>query len=127
MHSPGAALAWEFWGRYRWGLSAFAAYIAACAVAVAVHPFAKPEMFASLGSLWFVMALCYVVGVFAYGFEARLEAAESGFPARLFVLPVPTWVLVGWPMLQGAARNASGTSTAATTVRTRACSSGSAK
>jgi hypothetical protein len=42
-----------------------------------------------------------VVGVFAYGFEGRLETAESGFPARLFVLPVRTWTLVAGPMAQG--------------------------
>ena len=38
----------------------------------------------------------------AYGAEVRVETADSGFPARAFVLPVRTAVLVGWPMLQGA-------------------------
>ena len=52
-------------------------------------------------SMWFVMGLCYVIGVFAYGFDGKLESAESGFPARLFLLPVRTWVLVGWPMATG--------------------------
>jgi hypothetical protein len=58
-------------------------------------------MLASAHSTWFVIGLAYVLGVFAYGFEGRLETAESGFPVRLFVLPVRTSVLVGGPMLQG--------------------------
>ncbi|MDB5312428.1 MAG: hypothetical protein JWO38_6630, partial [Gemmataceae bacterium] len=101
MHAPALALAWEFWGRHRWGLAGVAALVAAFALGCAVEPL--PQNLAALNSLWVVMGLCYVTGVFAYGFEGRLETAESGFPARLFVLPVRTWVLVGWPMLQGTA------------------------
>ena len=33
MHSPAAALAWEFWGRHRLGLSGVVALVAAFAVA----------------------------------------------------------------------------------------------
>lgn len=101
MHSPAAALAWEFWGRHRWGLAGAAAVVAGFAAYCAAVPVSG--QFASVSSIWFMMALCYVIGVFAYGFEARLETAESGFPGRLFVLPVRTWVLVGWPMVQGIA------------------------
>ncbi|MBN9520321.1 hypothetical protein J0H58_17620 [bacterium] len=101
MHAPAAALAWEFWWRHRWGFAGAAAVVGGFAAYAAADP--PTAQMAMVSTIWFVMALCYVVGVFAYGFEARLEAAESGFPARLFVLPVPTWVLVGWPMLQGAA------------------------
>lgn len=101
MHAPVAALAWEFWGRHRWGLAAAAGLVAGFAAYCAAAP--PTAQFALVSSIWFVMALCYVLGVFAYGHEARLEAAESGFPARLFVLPVRTSVLVGWPMLQGVA------------------------
>jgi len=93
------ALAWEFWGRHRWGLAGAAALVAGFAAYTAAAPLTA--LGATLSTLWFVMALSYVIGVFAYGFEARLEAAESGFPPRLFVLPVPTWLLVGWPMAQG--------------------------
>jgi hypothetical protein len=50
----------------------------------------------------FVIALLYVTKVFGYGgMDGRLEARESGFPARMFTLPLRTSVLVGWPMLQG--------------------------
>jgi hypothetical protein len=54
-----------------------------------------------LGSIQFVFGLIYVAAVLSYGFECRLEATQSGFPARLFTLPVRTSMLVGWPMLQG--------------------------
>jgi len=99
MHSPILALAWEFWGRHRWGLAGVAALVVAFVVVCAIAPLT--QQMASVHSLWFVMGLCYVVGIFAYGFEGRLETAESGFPVRLYVLPVRTWVLVGWPMVQG--------------------------
>lgn len=101
MNSPAGALAWEFWARHRLGLAGVAALVAGFAGYCTVSPL--PTNLASVNSMWLVMALCYVIGVFAYGFEARLEVAESGFPTRFFVLPVGTWKLVGLPMLQGVA------------------------
>src|SRR5262245_20910101 len=101
MHSPALALAWEFWSRHRLGLSAVLVLVAGFALVCAISPL--PPNLASVNSIWFIMGLCYVIGVFAYGFESRLEVAESGFPSRLFLLPVRTWVLVAWPMLQGMA------------------------
>src|SRR5436190_16733 len=101
MHSPAAALAWESWRRYRWELSIFGAIIAAYAAVTAAGPGSEPEKFAALGSMWFAGGLCLVIVVFSYGGDMRLETADSGFPARLFLLPVRTWVLVGWPMIQG--------------------------
>ncbi|HEX4608115.1 MAG TPA: hypothetical protein VH092_07910, partial [Urbifossiella sp.] len=99
MHSPAAALAWELWWRHRWGLTGAAAVVGGFAAYGAATPMSA--QFAAVSSIWFMMAAAYAIGVFAYGFEARLDAAESGFPARFFVLPVRTRVLVGWPMLQG--------------------------
>src|ERR671925_2142632 len=101
MHAPATALAWECWHRHRLGLAGVVALVAAFAVVCAIAPL-SPTL-ASINSMWFGMGLCYVIGVFAYGFDGTLESAESGFPARLFLLPVRTWVLVGWPMLQGMA------------------------
>jgi hypothetical protein len=101
MNTPAAALAWELWWQHRWGLAAVGASVALFAVLANAGPFTPTD--AGVSSIWFAMGLCYVIGLFAYGTEARLDAAESGFPARLFVLPVRTWVLVGWPMLQGVA------------------------
>ncbi len=102
MHTPAAALAWEFWGRHR--LGAGRSGRAGRGVSLSSAPRRRsllPKRF--IHSIWFVMGLCYVIGVFAYGFDGRLETAESGFPSRLFVLPVRTRLLVGWPMVQGMA------------------------
>lgn len=101
MHSPAAALAWEFWWRHRWGLAAVAGLVAATAAFAAADPLTANAAIAV--SVVFAIGLLFTLGVFAYGFEARLEAPESGFPARLLLLPVRTSVLVGWPMLQGVA------------------------
>ncbi len=101
MHSPAAVLAWELWWRHRWGLAGVAAVVIGFAAACAVAPFA-PNV-ASVHSIWFILGLCYCITVFAHGFDGRLESAESGFPPRHFVLPVRTWILVAWPMLQAAA------------------------
>lgn len=99
MHTPAAALAWEFWGRHRLGLSGVVALVAVFAIVCAVLPFERTT--AMIHSIWFAIGLCYAISVFSYGFEARLETAESGFPVRHFILPVRTSVLVGWPMIQG--------------------------
>jgi hypothetical protein len=96
------ALAWEFWGRNRWAFRAFVVFVAVYAVMAAVAPGREPERFAALGSIWFVMGLCFLIVIFSHGAEVRLETADSGFPTRHFLLPVRTSVLVGWPMLQGA-------------------------
>src|SRR5262245_46345923 len=99
MHAPALALTREFWARHRLGLSGVVALVLGFALHCAIEPL--PAQSAAGSSLWFIMGLCYVIGVFAYGFDGKLESAESGFPARLFLLPVRTWALVAWPMLQG--------------------------
>jgi hypothetical protein len=101
MHAPAVALAWEFWWRHRWGLIGVGVLVAGFAAACAASPFEQNT--AMVHSIWFVIGLLYAVSVFSYGFEARMEAAESGFPVRHYTLPVRTSVLVGWPMIQGMA------------------------
>jgi hypothetical protein len=104
MHSPTLALSWQIWGRHRRGLAAVLLYLAATAVVVNMLPRGTLEDWhGGLASIQFVIALIYVAAVFAYGFESQLETRESGFPARLFTLPVRTSALVGGPMLQGMA------------------------
>src|SRR5436190_1975720 len=102
MHLPMVALAWQHWGRHRWGLFAAGACLAAYAALFNGLPAGTFGPAQGLfNSLLFFVALTYVAAAFAFGFECKLEARESGFPARLFVLPVRTGVLVAWPMLQG--------------------------
>jgi hypothetical protein len=104
MHSPTLALTWQLWGRHRWGLAAVFGYCLTTAVVFNALPAGSLEVrHGGLMSIQFVIALIYVAAVFAYGFESWLETRESGFPSRLFTLPVRTSVLMGWPMLQGMA------------------------
>jgi hypothetical protein len=104
MHSPALALAWQLWGRHRLGLAVVAAALLTCAtLSHALPADTWDRTHAALCTMQFVFALLYVAAAFAFGFECQLEAKESGFPARMFTLPVRTGVLVGWPMLQGMA------------------------
>jgi len=99
MHSPALAISKEFWKRHRWALSAVGTLVLGFAIVCAMWPPSRTD--AMLYSIWFAMGLCYVIGVFSYGFESPLESAESGFPARFYILPVRTSLLVGSPMVQG--------------------------
>ncbi|HSQ58694.1 MAG TPA: hypothetical protein VLM40_23435 [Gemmata sp.] len=99
MHAPAVALAWEFWWRHRWGLAGIGGLVAGFAAICAASPFDQNT--AMVHSIWFAIGLLYAISVFSYGFETRLEAPESGFPVRHFILPVRTSVLVSWPMVQG--------------------------
>jgi hypothetical protein len=101
MHAPAVALAGEFWWRHRWGLAGVGALVVGFAAACALAPFERTT--AMVHSIWFAISLLYAISVFSYGFEARLETADSGFPGRHFILPVRASVLVGWPMIQGMA------------------------
>jgi hypothetical protein len=101
MTSPLFALSWEFWWRHRLGLLLASVGLVGFAVVGLARPF--PAALALASSMAFLIGLSYVIGVFAYGFDGKLEGVESGFPARLFLLPVRTGLLVGWPMVQGIA------------------------
>src|SRR5438874_2221054 len=103
MRSPTLALAWQHWGRHRWGLAVVLLFLAIVAGLFQGMPGGVTPLSAFLCSVQFVLVLIYVTAVFSYGFESKLELRESGFPTRLFVLPVRTVQLVGWPMLQGVA------------------------
>lgn len=103
MHSPVMAMTWELWRRNRITNAAFGLLILGYAIAVATVPLDEPEKFATVGSIWFGVGLCFLVVVVAHGAEVRLEAADSAFPSRAFTLPVRTSLLVGWPMFAGTA------------------------
>jgi hypothetical protein len=104
MRSPALALAWQVWGRHRLGLAVVLLSLLACAGLVQVLPAGTLQPWhAALSSLYFGCALIYLASALAFGFESRVEARESGFPARMFTLPVRTSVLVAWPMFQAVA------------------------
>jgi len=54
--------------------------------------------------LWFVVL--YLITGFSHGDQAELETRASGYPRRLFTLPVRTTALVGWPLAIGAVSGA---------------------
>jgi hypothetical protein len=88
------------WLRLRWGLAATTLYLIALAVAVQLVP--NPGEPVVLAVLLLLASVTHMLQVFTLG-PADLGAMRSGYPANMFVLPMPTRALVGWPMLYGAA------------------------
>ena len=110
MHSPAAAIAWEFRRRHRWGVIA----VAACLVVLATIKllilavgqrieFDDAQTFAFVVIVPLTAAFLYFLAVFSFGLTGDLAARQSMYPARMFALPVTTAGLAGWPMLYGTA------------------------
>jgi hypothetical protein len=103
MHSPALALGWELWARNRLGLSIIMAGFLAAALLGQVLPAGSPARTVgevTQGLLMFIFV--YLLSVFVYSANS-LEGKKTGFPPRLFALPVRTSLLVAWPMLYGMA------------------------
>jgi hypothetical protein len=108
------ALAYLFWTRHRRGLTLVGGYCLAvlllCAVAPAgVFALSSDESISLFMTASIVLcsgsgvAVGYLVLIFTFSREAQLETCESSYPARLWTRPLPTYALVGWPMLWGSA------------------------
>ncbi len=101
--SPPLAFGWHVWTRHRLGLSLCAGYWLLLAIATRTLPIRSLPT--NIIALLILMpcggAFGYLMLVFSVGRDARLERRESGFPGRLWTLPLRTWSLVGWPMLWG--------------------------
>ena len=104
MHAPVMMLAREIW----WRNSKCAClslgtipgfYLFFLAVHNRIH---DVDTISGIICLWMVFSLFWVVAMFNYT-ETNPGKGWTGFPCRLFVLPVPTWVLVACPMLLGMA------------------------
>jgi hypothetical protein len=101
--SPSLALAYFLWTRHRLFLSLFAVYWLALIVLGQILPVESEtavKVVLVFSSPVVTMLLVLLV-IFSFSRDARLEARESGFPSRLWHLPLPTYALVGWPMLWG--------------------------
>jgi len=101
MNSPAAAIAWEIWRKNRWALTgAFAGLPASMLLWVAFRN-SIPEF---IKITEFFIALLSGTSIFwAFGFtELESRGRHSGFPSRMFVLPVRTLRLVSYPVLYGA-------------------------
>ncbi len=99
--SGSLALAYFVWTRYRFALSFIAGYWLALIVLSRTLP-GEPISIA-LGGLLSASpcAFLFLLVFFTFSQDCRLEVRESGFPSRLWHLPLPTYALVGWPMLWG--------------------------
>ena len=108
MRSAGAAFAWEFRQRLRWGLIALGVYFVVLATfqflilgpRSPIHPL-HSMTFAFTVNVPLASAFLYFLAVFSYGLAGDLTARHSLYPARMFTLPVSTAALAGWPMLYG--------------------------
>jgi len=99
-------MAWELWGRNRTGMRVLIGGV----LGLALLGFAlsrsgwmrtdEPVFISSV--ILFAVAYLYVISMTLYS-ELRQGNVFSGFPARMFTLPVRTCWLVAWPMLYGIA------------------------
>jgi hypothetical protein len=96
------ALAWEMWRRGRNLAWLAVGIIAACSLSarLASDKTRAFENFMPFYYLLMIISLALVFGIF-HNAEFNPRKNWHGFPYRLFTLPVPTWVLVGCPMLLG--------------------------
>ncbi|MDO8676940.1 MAG: hypothetical protein Q7R30_00020 [Acidobacteriota bacterium] len=108
MRSPGLAIAWEFRRSHRWALIALAGYLLVVGIIqlrvlgpghAELDP---PNGVAAVAMAPFSVVFLYFLGVFSFGLTGDLAARQSLYPARMFVLPVSTAALAGWPMVYGA-------------------------
>lgn len=112
--SPALALGFYIWTEHRRGLIVLGVYWLAATIACFVLP-AGSCVFAPDGSVppwqWiflvffaaFFAAVAYLLMIFSFSRQVRIEAREACFPPGLWHLPLPTPALVGWPMLWGSA------------------------
>src|ERR1051326_6741813 len=107
MRSPITALVWEMWGRNRTFIRVLAAITIFSCVFNSVLPGSIRAAGASvllelmnfhlgLASLLLVLAICSYT-------EFNPQKASTGFPHRLFVLPITSLELVAVPMMVGVA------------------------
>ncbi len=98
MSSPPFAIVWQLWTRHRAGLEISAAILLLMVLVVppALHAIDSPAfvMFSMIPSL---VIATYVANLLTFSDE--VGSFTSGYPRRMFVLPLPTRTLALWPML----------------------------
>jgi hypothetical protein len=102
------AFAWMFWRRFRWGLLVLLAYLLVAAALSAVLPALLPPEAAPAVFGWLtlpsIFPATFLLGMFCLVEETTpIGGRHSCFPADLFLLPVRTGALAGWPMAYGTA------------------------
>ena len=96
------ALPWLIWTRHRCWIVLGAIYF--LAIAIASHLMPRQEAFhGAIGLLSAPVPFFFIwlFGEFTFGREIDLARRESGFPDRMFTLPITNRQLVIWPMCMG--------------------------
>ncbi len=112
MRSAGVAIAWEFGRRHRWGFAALVGYLLLLGTTdiLILAPGQEvgwdgspdlPPRFVATVLVPVYMLSFYLLAAFSFGLSGDLTARASGYPARVFTLPVSTAALAGWPMFYG--------------------------
>jgi hypothetical protein len=102
MTSPASGLAYFLWLRIRWAAAGTVAYLVCLAFAAHIVPeFGEPDPIV-LALCLLTASIAHLLHVFTLG-PADLGVKNSGFPTHMFVLPLKTQTLSGWPILYAAA------------------------
>jgi hypothetical protein len=102
MTSPFSALTWEMWRRSRRAGSFALGLLILCAVVAFLVPdknWARENLY-GVFILLMIWSFILLFAVFHYA-EHNPRTSWHGFPYRLFVLPVPTLLLIALPMVLG--------------------------
>src|SRR5579859_360936 len=102
------AFAWMFWRRYRRVHLAVLGYLLVAVALSAVLPAHVATEWAPAALAVLAMPSIYLATILLWMFclvEANtpMDGRQSCFPADLYLLPVRTGALAGWPMAYGAA------------------------
>src|SRR5262249_41890740 len=96
------ALTWELVAPQRWPLFGLAAYLLASALFVPLAPGrVEPPGLAQALAVPVCIPRPSLLAAFTHGGRMRLEQRISGFPPRLFALPVPAALLALPPLALG--------------------------
>src|SRR5438067_3908428 len=106
MFSPARAILWQIYWRCRWGFIAAAAFLSLAAVLSPRLPThwtiqVADDQVPAAG--WFLGISCLAVNLLLIAPFAMSggETRNVTFASHMFILPVRTATLVGWPMLLG--------------------------
>ena len=104
MRSPLFALTWEIWRRNAVSVVGAAGLLLACGILFSIfdETIRASEALRFIGYVAMVVSLILVFALFNHT-EFNPAKQWTGFPYRHFVLPLPTWLLVAWPMFLGVA------------------------
>jgi hypothetical protein len=100
MNSPAQAIAWEIWRKFRWAFLCCAAVIPVAAVVHLAFGRAIPELVGFFEGTAILLSGSTLIIIFAFC-EVDEKRRTTGFPTRLFVLPIHTFKLVSLPIIYG--------------------------